>query len=302
MWAVTTCFFIMIGVVMWILELKRNEEFGGPLKQQLVTIFWFTSSTSFYSHRENTVSTLGRVVLLMWLYVVLAITSSYTASLTSILTVQQLSSPIRGIDSLISTNERIGFQVGSFAENYMIEELNIPKSRLMALGSPQEYAEKLGEGIVAAIVEERPYIDLFLSNNCKFQVVGDEFFKSSWGFAFPRDSPLAIDMSTAILRLSGNGELQKIHDYWFEKKTCDQQNSNSEQFQLESFGGLYLIFGVACALALLIYFSKILCEFRKHYSDLRIGSHSLSRFLSFVDEKDEVSKNRLKRKREMSVS
>lgn len=40
MWAVTTCFFIMIGVVMWILEHKRNEEFGGPLKQQLVTIFW----------------------------------------------------------------------------------------------------------------------------------------------------------------------------------------------------------------------------------------------------------------------
>ena len=127
-------------------------------------------------------STLGRMVLFIWLFVVLIINSSYTASLTSILTVQQLSSPIRGIESLITTNERIGFQVGSFAENYLKEELNIPQSRLVALGSPQEYAEKLGAGIVAAIVDERPYIDLFLSNNCRFQVVGQEFTKSGWGF------------------------------------------------------------------------------------------------------------------------
>ncbi|KAJ0810794.1 putative ionotropic glutamate receptor [Helianthus annuus] len=87
---------------------------------------------------ESMVSSLGRLVLSIWLFVVLIVTSSYTVSLSSILTVQQLSSPIQGIDSLILTNERIGFQVGSFAENYMMEELNIPRSRLMALGSPQE--------------------------------------------------------------------------------------------------------------------------------------------------------------------
>lgn len=127
-------------------------------------------------------STLGRMVLFIWLFVVLIINSSYTASLTSILTVQQLSSPIRGIDQLVTTNDRIGFQVGSFAESYLMQELNIPKSRLMALGSPQEYAEKLEAGVVAAIVDERPYIDLFLSSNCRFQVVGQEFTKSGWGF------------------------------------------------------------------------------------------------------------------------
>ncbi|KAM0053162.1 putative ionotropic glutamate receptor [Helianthus debilis subsp. tardiflorus] len=131
---------------------------------------------------ESMVSSLGRLVLSIWLFVVLIVTSSYTASLSSILTVQQLSSPIQGIDSLILTNERIGFQVGSFAENYMMEELNIPRSRLMALGSPQEYAKKLRAGIVAAIVDERPYIDLLLADNCGFQVVGEEFTKSSWGF------------------------------------------------------------------------------------------------------------------------
>ncbi|PWA96386.1 glutamate receptor 2 [Artemisia annua] len=207
------------------------------------------------------------MVLFIWLFVVLIINSSYTASLTSILTVQQLSSPIRGIDSLVTTNDRIGFQVGSFAESYLMQELNIPKSRLMALGSPQEYAEKLEAGVVSAIVDERPYVDLFLSSNCRFQVVGQEFTKSGWGFAFPRDSPLAVDMSTAILTLSENGELQKIHDYWLKRKTCAKPNSDSDQLQLESFWGLFLIFGVACALALLIYFCMVFREFGKHHSE-----------------------------------
>lgn len=122
------------------------------------------------------------MVLIIWLFVVLIITSSYTASLTSILTVQQLSPYVRGIESLISSNDRIGFQIGSFAENYLIEELNIAKSRLVPLGSPEEYADALNRGRVAALVEERPYVDLFLSNNCMFQAVGREFTKSGWGF------------------------------------------------------------------------------------------------------------------------
>lgn len=127
-------------------------------------------------------SALARMVLIIWLFVVLIITSSYTASLTSILTVQQLAPSIRGIDSLITSNDRIGFQVGSFAENYLTDELNIAKSRLVALGSPEEYADALNRGRVAAVVEERPYVDLFLSSNCMFQAVGREFTKSGWGF------------------------------------------------------------------------------------------------------------------------
>ena len=131
-------------------------------------------------------STLGRAVLIIWLFVVLIIQSSYTASLTSILTVQQLSSPIKGIDTLIAGNEPIGFQVGSFAENYLTEELNIPRSRLKPLGSPAEYARALqlgpNNGGVAAVVDERPYVEVFLSKQCEYTIVGSEFTKSGWGF------------------------------------------------------------------------------------------------------------------------
>jgi ionotropic glutamate receptor len=167
-------------------------------------------------------STLGRGVVLIWLFVVLIINSSYTASLTSILTVQQLSSSITGIDSLKASDEPIGFQVGSFAERYLTQDLGISKSRLVPLGSPEEYAKSLqlgpnNKGGVAAIIDERPYVEIFLSTQCTYRIVGQEFTRSGWGFAFPRDSPLAVDLSTAILQLSESGDLQRIHDKWMTK-------------------------------------------------------------------------------------
>jgi ionotropic glutamate receptor len=136
---------------------------------------------------ENTMSTLGRLVLIVWLFVVLIINSSYTASLTSILTVQQLTSRIEGIDTLIASTEPIGIQDGSFAWNYLIDELNIAESRLVKLKSQEEYVDFLRRGPrnggVAAIVDELPYIELFLSStNCEFRTVGPEFTKSGWGF------------------------------------------------------------------------------------------------------------------------
>ncbi|KAJ6897334.1 glutamate receptor 3.2 isoform X1 [Populus alba x Populus x berolinensis] len=272
----------------------------------------FSFSTLFFSHRENTVSTLGRLVLIIWLFVVLIINSSYTASLTSILTVQQLSSTIKGIDSLITSNVQIGFQVGSFAENYLNEELSIAKTRLVALGSPEEYADALKNGTVAAVVDERPYVDLFLSEHCEFSIIGQEFTRSGWGFAFPRDSPLAIDMSTAILQLSENGDLQKIHNKWLQRKLCSSQDigSSADQLQLQSFWGLFLICGIACVLALLIYFCTTFRQFSRHFpeeSDSSVQSHSRSKrlqtFLSFADDKvEQWKKSKSKRKREDELS
>lgn len=310
MWAVTAVFFLIVGVVVWILEHRINDEFRGSPTKQIMTILWFGFSTMFFAHRENTVSALGRMVLIIWLFVVLIITSSYTASLTSILTVQQLSSPIRGIDSLIVSDSPIGFQVGSFAQNYMIEELNIPKSRLVPLGSPEAYALALKTGRVAAVVDEQPYIDLFLSNHCKFSIRGEEFTKSGWGFAFPRDSPLAVDMSTALLALSENGELQKINDRWLFRKTCESQISGeeSDQLRLQSFWGLFLICGVACVAALLVYVFVMLHKFKRHSPQAsEPSSHGGSRsarlqtFLTFVDKKEDKSRSKSKRKRSQEI-
>jgi glutamate receptor, ionotropic, plant len=118
------------------------------------------------------------------LFVVLIINSSYTASLTSILTVQQLATGITSLDNLISSALPIGYQAGKFTRSYLIEELNVAESRLVPLNTIQEYADALNRGPknggVAAIVDEMPYVDLFLSKHCNFRIVGQEFTKEGW--------------------------------------------------------------------------------------------------------------------------
>lgn len=309
MWLVTSCFFLLVGIVVWILEHRINDEFRGPPKRQLITVLWFSLSTLFFAHRETTVSTLGRFVLLVWLFVVLIINSSYTASLTSILTVQQLFSHVKGIESLKESNEPIGYQVGSFAEYYLSEELGIDKSRLVELGSPAEYARALERGPkkggVAAVVDELPYVESFLASQCKFWIVGREFTKSGWGFAFPRDSPLAVDMSTAILELSENGDLQRIHDKWLMQSSCssDPSEIESDRLHLKSFWGLFLICGLVCVVALFIYFLQIIRQLSDTKPEEAVSTCQgssrtgrLQKLLSLMDEKEDQSRSKKRRR------
>ncbi|KAJ0759418.1 putative ionotropic glutamate receptor [Helianthus annuus] len=125
------------------------------------------------------------MVMVVWLFLLLVITSSYTASLTSILTVQQLSSPITGIDSLVASRLPIGYQVGSFAYTYLAESLFVPRSYLIPLGSPDEYEKALRLG--HKMVGWRPLLMSFLYrvvslDHHDFAIVGQPFTRSGWGF------------------------------------------------------------------------------------------------------------------------
>ncbi|MCL7023599.1 hypothetical protein MKW94_018708 [Papaver nudicaule] len=318
MWCVTAGFFLLIGVVIWILEHRINDDFRGSPRRQVITMLLFSLSTLFKTNQEDTVSTLGRMVMMVWLFLLMVITSSYTASLTSILTVQQLSSPITGIDSLITSNQPIGLPGGSFIHKYLTDSLNIYEGRLVSLEDTDEYARALqrgpDDGGVAAIVDELPYVEEFLAHHTDFGIAGHMFTKSGWGFAFKKGSPLAIDMSTAaILRLSENGDLQKINEKWFCRTGCllrKGRRSEPNQLHLVSFWGLFLLCAIFTITCLLIFLFRMVRQYvqykRKRRQLLAISSsdqtpHSttgLSRvvynFFDFIDEKEEAIKKMFK--------
>ncbi|PIA27509.1 hypothetical protein AQUCO_07700053v1 [Aquilegia coerulea] len=314
MWCVTAGFFIVVGVVIWILEHRINDDFRGPPKQQVITMLLFSFSTLFKTNQESTVSSLGKFVMMVWLFLLMVITSSYTASLTSILTVEQLSSPITGIDTLIASNQPIGYQEGSFVKSYLTNSLNIHPSRLLSLANPEEYAKSLQQGPknggVAAIVDELPYIELFLSKYTEFGMVGQMFTRSGWGFAFKRGSPLAVDMSTAILKLVETGELEKIHKEWFCKLGCVAErthHSDPNQLHLSSFWGLFLLCAIVTLLSLLVFFLRTVRQFIRYKKAQRNlspspsseasntrCSHVVYTFFDFIDEKEEAIKRMFK--------
>lgn len=54
MWVTTGCFFFFTGLVLWLLEHKKNRAWRGRPKKQVVTTLWFIFSTLFFSQRKNT--------------------------------------------------------------------------------------------------------------------------------------------------------------------------------------------------------------------------------------------------------
>lgn len=114
-------------------------------------------------------SNLARFVVIIWIFVVLILTSSYTASLASMLTVQQMQPTIRDINELLKKGENVGYQKGSFVLA-LLKQLNFDESKLKAYTSPEECDEVFSKGTanggIAAAFDEIPYMKLLLSRYC----------------------------------------------------------------------------------------------------------------------------------------
>lgn len=123
---------------------------------------------------------------------------------------------------------------------------------------------------------------------------------------------MAVDLSTAMLALSENGDLQRIHDKWLKQSSCSGETSEieSDRLHLKSFWGLFLMCGLACFFALFIYFLQIIRQlYRAAPVESASPGHSSSRssrlqkLLSLMDEKEDLSKSSNKKRRvERSLS
>lgn len=114
-------------------------------------------------------------------------------------------------------------------------------------------------------------------------------------------------MSTALLKLSEKGDLQKIHDKWLMKSACSAQGTKQavDRLPLKSFWGLFLLSGIACFLALLVHVIRLVHQFYRYSdSDCESSLHGrLRSFFSFVYKREqEVKKSRTKRRRTEKAS
>lgn len=131
-------------------------------------------------------SNLARFVLIIWFLVVLILTQSYTASLTSMLTVEQLQPTVTDVEELIRNEAYVGYQEGSFMYE-QLKRMNFDESRLVEYNSVEEchqlFSKGSGNGGIAAAFDEIPYIQLFLAKYCsKYTMVGPTYKTDGFGF------------------------------------------------------------------------------------------------------------------------
>ncbi|KAI3667873.1 hypothetical protein L6452_42943 [Arctium lappa] len=250
LWLSTAAFAILTGFVVWAIESMDQESQGSPALQIGAT-FWFILMTLFFAQREKLSSNLSKFVVFVWLLVVLILISSYTATLASLLTVEQF--------ELASKGGTVGFHGGSFVAGVTVSNLNFEDHRRRPYYSYEDYAEALSRGGkhdgADAIVDEIPYIKMFLGKySADYAMISSEPSTSGFAFIFQKGSPLVPEMSRQIAKIREDGTLRLLEKKWFEKHSLSSQDPPTKPKTLNfgRFRGLFIISGISSAFALLI--------------------------------------------------
>lgn len=186
LWLTTGAFFLLTGFTVWFIEHRVNQDFRGGPANQMGSIFYFAFSTLVFAHRERLVSNLSRLVVITWVFVVLILQQSYTASLTSKLTVEQLQATVTNIEQVIKAGKNVGYLDDSFMPG-LLKRLGVNESKIISLSSPDDYNEALSNGTVAAVVDEIPYLKVFLKKYSKnYTMVGPTYRTDGFGFVSSR--------------------------------------------------------------------------------------------------------------------
>jgi polar amino acid transport system substrate-binding protein len=113
---------LLVGFLIWWVERKKNQQqFGGSPAEGIGSGFWWsavTMTTVGYGDKAP-ITIAGRIVALVWMFAAIIIISSFTAAITSSLTITQLQSPVRGPEDLPKV--RVGTVSGTTSASYLQE-------------------------------------------------------------------------------------------------------------------------------------------------------------------------------------
>ncbi|XP_071715075.1 glutamate receptor 2.1-like [Rutidosis leptorrhynchoides] len=267
MWWLIGAITVYNGFIIWLIERNHNEDLRGSVITQIGIIIWLGFTTLFTLRGDKLHSNLSRMAIIMWLFVALIITQSYTASLASMLTAQRLEPTITSVESLRNMNATVGYCNGSFVNEYLVDVLGFTNITVKSYNSTHKYAEGLNSGEIAAIFLEVPSAKVFLAQYCKsFVRTGETFKVGGFGFAFPRGFTRLSDANKALMNVSESGKLKELEDrYIISEKCVDEESSPDEEDSLSphSFWILFVLTGGTSTVALGIYMVTSIRDIRR---------------------------------------
>ncbi|KAL7140520.1 hypothetical protein ABFS83_09G125000 [Erythranthe nasuta] len=249
LWLTTVALLILTGVAIWILEHRYNTAFRGPPSEHLGLILYIPFMSIVYANRERIVSNLARLVVVVWIFVVLILNSTYTASLSAGLTTLEPQKIYTDLSKLVRNNHSVGCREGSFIIEFL-KGLNFTDKNIKLYKSPEEFDEALSNRNITAMFARTTYTNLFLSKYCnKYMTVGTPNITKGVAFVFPRGSPLVADVSRAIIKLTDNQRILEIRGHWIrDQLACNGDDSTKDTSLRISLKSFEILFGITAGI------------------------------------------------------
>lgn len=199
------------GALVWLSERRRNEsQFGGgPVRGIASGIWWSAVTMTSVGYGDKVpVTILGRVVGFVWMFAAVVLTASFTATITSSLTVNKLESNIKGPEDLVRV--RVATVAGSTSAAYLerrhVEFIPVP--------TVLDGMKAVQAGRVDAMVYDAPLLQYFAKKDLggAVTVLPITFERQDYGIALPEHSTLRKPLNHALLVELGRDTWKELLD------------------------------------------------------------------------------------------
>ncbi len=208
---------LAVGFLLWLVERRRNpEQFGGSAAEGIGSSFWWaavTMTTVGYGDKAP-VTFRGRLIALVWMFAGLIMVASFTAAITSSLTVSNLRTGIEGVSDLPG---KIVATIGQTASQRYLEEERI---RYQTYPDLTAAMTSVADGESDAIVYDRPlmqYRNQQLGEK-RLTILPGVFAEQLYALALPEGSPIRAPVSQEILRVTESEDWDAIQAAYLGKE------------------------------------------------------------------------------------
>jgi ABC-type amino acid transport substrate-binding protein len=204
---------LIVGIVVWLFERKLNpEHFGGNTIQGIGSGFWFSAVTmTTVGYGDKLPKTIGgRIVALIWIFSGIILVSIFIATITSMLTVNQLETSVRGLEDL--KKALVGTMPFTTSESFLKNSLISFKT----YKSIEEGLEALINGEIKAFVYDAPELRYRIKQRFqgKLDVLPHTYSQENYGIALVNNSPLRKSMNRVLLQKIRNQEWQETLNHY----------------------------------------------------------------------------------------
>ncbi len=204
---------LAVGAMLWVFERRKNrDQFGGTPAEGLGASFWWAAVTmTTVGYGDKAPVTLGgRLIALVWMFAGLIMVSTFTAAVTSTLTIGNLQGGIQSADDL--RRSHVATVGKTISERYLDKE----RIRHSAYPDLLSAMRAVQAGEAEAVVYDLPILQYRNGELDRggLRILPGTFENQSYAFAVASGSPYREALSQEILRFldSDNwGRLQHIY-------------------------------------------------------------------------------------------
>jgi ABC-type amino acid transport substrate-binding protein len=197
------------GIIVCLFERRRNREmFGeGTVKAIGHGIWWSIVTMTTVGYGDKAPKTIGgRIVAIVWMFFSLVFIASFTAKITTSLTIGELQGKVRGFNDLYHT------RVGSISHSEASIFLTSHGIAVMPFENVQEGLKDLAARKIDAFVLNEIILKYLVKNEFpgRLQVLPAKFDEYFVVMALKEKSPLREPINKALLRLMKTGKWPEL--------------------------------------------------------------------------------------------